>query len=432
MSRPTTVVIDWEVPGTDLDALCGDGATRIEKSLPTVTGLVGVGVLAAYAATVRFDWSWWQYLIAAVITADLVGGVVALSLNSSKRFRHADSIPVARPTASLVRNEVLFTAVHVYPIVVAVAFPGATIWWGLAWYAVPLIAVITLARVPLYLVRPAASIAIALTPLITVATPNPPGFAWLPAVMIAKLVLGGIREEPYRPTRGNIDAVSADAAPALTPNPKPLIARNGPHGKRSKAPIRPAHKTDIAELSRVLARAFHDDPVMMWMLPDPTARARALPMMFAAMTRHHYLPGGGAEVVSQDCAIAGSTLWDPPGRWKTSRREALLMMPTVVRAFRSRVQLAQTVMRTLIQNHPAQPHWYLTFIGTDPSVRGTGLGQALMRSRLERCDDDHAPAYLEATKPDLISFYSRFGFEVTGEIRLPNGPKLWPMWRNPR
>jgi hypothetical protein len=56
-----------------------------------------------------------------------------------------------------------------------------------------------------------------------------------------------------------------------------------------------------------------------------------------------------------------------------------------------------------------------------------------MRSRLDRCDDEHAPAYLEASKRDLLPYYSRFGFEVTGEIKLPDGgPTLWPMWRTPR
>ncbi|MGH3634641.1 MAG: GNAT family N-acetyltransferase [Mycobacterium sp.] len=196
--------------------------------------------------------------------------------------------------------------------------------------------------------------------------------------------------------------------------------------------VRPAQKNDVCPLSCVLARAFHDDPVMTWMLPDSASRARALPRMFATMTRHHYLAGGGAEVASRDGAIAGSTLWDPPGRWKTSRREALLMMPTLIWGFRSRIPLTRTVMEITTQNHPAEPHWYLMTIGTDPPVRGAGVGQALMHSRLERCDDDHAPAYLEASKPDLIPYYSRLGFEVTVEITLPNGPKLWPMWRNPR
>ena len=61
--------------------------------------------------------------------------------------------------------------------------------------------------------------------------------------------------------------------------------------------------------------------------------------------------------------------------------------------------------------HPEEPHWYLMVIGSDPSVRGAGFGQALMRSRLDRCDGEHAPAYLEASKEELVPYYSRFGFE---------------------
>ena len=33
-----------------------------------------------------------------------------------------------------------------------------------------------------------------------------------------------------------------------------------------------------------------------WMLPDDDRRAKGLPRMFAAMTRHHFLPRGGVEV----------------------------------------------------------------------------------------------------------------------------------------
>ena len=72
-------------------------------------------------------------------------------------------------------------------------------------------------------------------------------------------------------------------------------------------------------------------------------------------------------------------------------------------------------------------------IGTDPTVRGKGYGPLLMHSRLDRCDAEHAPAYLEASKPDLVPYYQRFGFEVSGEIKLPRGgPTMWPMWRRAR
>lgn len=83
--------------------------------------------------------------------------------------------------------------------------------------------------------------------------------------------------------------------------------------------------------------------------------------------------------------------------------------------------------------HPEEPHWYLAMIGSDTGVRGGGFGSALMRSRLDRCDAEGAPAYLESSNPENIPYYLRFGFEVTREITMPDGgPSLWPMWRQPR
>jgi len=65
-------------------------------------------------------------------------------------------------------------------------------------------------------------------------------------------------------------------------------------------------------------------------------------------------------------------------------------------------------------------------------VRGGGYGHALMHNRLERCDAEHVPVYLESSNADNIGYYNRFGFDVTGEITMPDGPTLWPMWRRPR
>ena len=197
--------------------------------------------------------------------------------------------------------------------------------------------------------------------------------------------------------------------------------------------VRPPQKADVRKLARTLGRAFYDDPIMMWMLPDAARRAKRLPRIFAAMTRHHFLADSAAEIASNGSAVGAAALWDPPGRWKHSRREELLMMPSFIRAFGLRVSAGRQVAELMKKNHPEEPHWYLAVIGSDPTVRGGGFGQALMRSRLDRCDAEHAPAYLESSNPDNIPYYMRFGFEVTGEIKLPDGgPSMWPMWRAPR
>jgi GNAT superfamily N-acetyltransferase len=196
---------------------------------------------------------------------------------------------------------------------------------------------------------------------------------------------------------------------------------------------RPATRADVKALSVTLGRAFFDDPVMCWMLPDANLRRRKLHRLFAALTRHHHLARGGVEVAPDQEGIGGAALWDPPGQWRTTRAEELRAMPGLFLAFGRSLQRGLAVEELMKKVHPEEPHWYLAIIGSDPDVRGKGFGNALMRSRLDRCDAERAPAYLESSKPDNVPYYQRFGFEITGEIALPDGgPKLIPMWRAPR
>lgn len=196
---------------------------------------------------------------------------------------------------------------------------------------------------------------------------------------------------------------------------------------------RPARKRDVRELARVLGRAFYDDPVSVWLLPDDRSRAAQLTAFFATTTRHHHLAGGGVEVACDGPVIGAAALWDPPNRWKQSRRTQLAVLPALIRAFGMRLAAGRAVSELLDRAHPAEPHWYLAVIGSDPTMRGRGFGQAVMRSRLDRCDAEHCPAYLESSKFENVVYYERFGFVVAEEIALPGGgPKLWPMWRAPR
>ena len=135
----------------------------------------------------------------------------------------------------------------------------------------------------------------------------------------------------------------------------------------------------------------------------------------------------------RDGTVGAATLWDPPGQRKPGLVEQLITTPTMLWAFRSRVPASMRVMELMEKHHPEEPHWYLMLIGSDPSVRGAGFGHALMRSRLDRCDAEGSPAYLENSNPKNEAYYLRFGFEIMGEINLPDGgPPMWPMWRNPR
>lgn len=196
--------------------------------------------------------------------------------------------------------------------------------------------------------------------------------------------------------------------------------------------VRPARRSDIGELSRMLGRAFYDDPACKWQVPDDTVRKTKLHHLWTALIRHHHAAGGGVEVVVRDGIIVAGSVWDPPRRWQFKRHEDLLMLPRLVWAFGTDQSKNNAFVELTHEQHPSEPHWYLAIVGCEPELRGKGFGHALMRSRLGRCDAEHLPAYLESTNPTNVPYYERFGFEVTGEIELPDGPNLTTMWRAAR
>jgi ribosomal protein S18 acetylase RimI-like enzyme len=199
--------------------------------------------------------------------------------------------------------------------------------------------------------------------------------------------------------------------------------------------VRTATPADVRDLSITLGKAFYDDPVAMWMMPGEKSRAARLAKFFATMTRHHHLAGDGVEIAESGQGVAAAALWDPPNRWQHSLGEQLRMLPSFIAGFGLQLMVGRKLvelLESMKREHLEEPHWYLATIGSDPGVRGRGFGRALMHSRLDRCDTEHAPAYLESSKYQNIAYYERFGFTVTSEIVIPGGPTLWPMRRAPR
>ncbi|MBV9412287.1 MAG: GNAT family N-acetyltransferase [Acidimicrobiia bacterium] len=195
--------------------------------------------------------------------------------------------------------------------------------------------------------------------------------------------------------------------------------------------IKKATDADVPRLAESLAAAFHDDPVISWMIPDDDKRLRLGPFGFATWLQKIYMPK--AEVYTDEARAVGA-LWAPPGKWRMSVGLQARLAPRMLKLFG--VRRMPTILKglaTLDKAHPdEQPHYYLGILGTDPAHQGKGLGSAALQPVLERCDREGLGAYLESSKEANIPFYRRHGFEVTGEVHMPDGPPLWPMWRDPQ
>ncbi|MGH6877496.1 MAG: GNAT family N-acetyltransferase [Rhizomicrobium sp.] len=199
-------------------------------------------------------------------------------------------------------------------------------------------------------------------------------------------------------------------------------------GRGGISTARRASDADKVALARTMARAFLEDPFVFWLVPDRDARMRKLPSMFALLFRL----ARAFSACDVTANVEAAALWRPPDTWHIPFRQYVVNGPHLLRIFGGNTLRALGAMDTLERRHPREPHWYLQAIGTDPAFQGKGYGGVLLRHRLSLIDAEGLPAYLEASKESNIPLYAGFGFALTGEIEIRNGPVLYPMWRASR
>ncbi len=174
----------------------------------------------------------------------------------------------------------------------------------------------------------------------------------------------------------------------------------------------------------VLARAFHDDPVMNWACNFPPSLEG-----FFRITLPLFI---GQGLTYMDTDQRGVACWqspDQPVEWPYT-------LATVVDIFRlGGMRAVYRMIRSGTATerfHPRTPHYYLFAIGVLPQCKGQGLGSGLIGNVLRTCDEERMPAYLENSKEENIHFYEGHGFRVVEEVQVASSsPPLWLMWREP-
>ena len=188
---------------------------------------------------------------------------------------------------------------------------------------------------------------------------------------------------------------------------------------------RPARDGDRAVVAGALARAFADDPLMAWLFPGETARRHRLPRFFARLFDEC---GTGAMRWTTGQGEA-TTLWHGPTEPRRTPWQRLGELVPWVHVMGKRLPRAMALGERVEATRLAEPHWYLGIAGCDPSAQGSGRGGAVIRAGLERADAEGLPCCLETAREANLSLYSRFGFEVTEQWRMPDGPSVWSMAR---
>jgi ribosomal protein S18 acetylase RimI-like enzyme len=187
--------------------------------------------------------------------------------------------------------------------------------------------------------------------------------------------------------------------------------------------IEPAGRDRIDALAAVYARAFLDDPIVRWPLPDTPDVHDRIRQVFASI----YLGIADNGVIWEAGDASGFAVWIPAGA-------ADDMFESDAAVQRSLAPLTADdgeryrVLWDWIEARVPTDVWYLDAIAVEPSRQGQGVGGALMRHGLDAAAGAVVDAFLETALARNVRYYERFGFRVVDEGEPePGGPHVWFM-----
>lgn len=191
---------------------------------------------------------------------------------------------------------------------------------------------------------------------------------------------------------------------------------------------------DADRAAQVIAQAFVDDPLCVYMLPFARTRVRTLEKFFRAY--------GGITIKAQRAFGAGEPLqaaafWEFPDQASisVSVKSLTKFLPLLFTYYPIGYFRAKAVMQKqgdLRKKHAAEPHFYLDNIGVAPSARGQGLSSRLIRPFLEMADAQQVIAYTDTVTRSNVGLYEHFGFHCVEECPIPGtGLTVWALRRTP-
>jgi GNAT superfamily N-acetyltransferase len=192
--------------------------------------------------------------------------------------------------------------------------------------------------------------------------------------------------------------------------------------------VRVAGRDDLDALTAVMTTAFSRDPVWgPYAFPDTHARPEQPARIWRAyleMTLRF-----AWTLVTERCEAAA--VWIPPGEPELEPAQEEELGAVLVDELGARqAEVVLAAFGALDAAHPqAEPHHYLSLLGTHSDHRGRGIGMALLGECLSVVDAEGSPAYLESTNPANDRRYMRHGFEPYGTVELTNGHRVTTMWR---
>ena len=185
--------------------------------------------------------------------------------------------------------------------------------------------------------------------------------------------------------------------------------------------VRPLAETEVGAATEILCEAFHDYPVMRWVLESAGADYdRHLSRMvgyFVAARVYRGEPMLGIDHGAELGAVAVLSYPDGPPSPPAMALEREAVWAELGPQARARYE---AFGEAYAPNLVTVPHLHLNMIGTRRSARGLGYGRQLLEHvhALSAADPRFEGVSLTTEDPANVPLYESFGYEVTGQARV--------------
>lgn len=194
--------------------------------------------------------------------------------------------------------------------------------------------------------------------------------------------------------------------------------------------LRLLRSNELEVAAQLVGRGMRDNPsnVTVFRIPDGERRSIAMGRFFVPVLRGVYQRGFvlGAIRSSRLVGICGIAR---PGFCQPDVIEKIKVVPAAVigNPVTTPVRILNWVGEWA-RRDPSEPHWHLGPVVVEPSLRGQGIGTAMLNAFCMIVDGTGAHAYLETDKSENVRLYQRFGFTVVESAEVLEVPN-WFMSR---
>lgn len=183
----------------------------------------------------------------------------------------------------------------------------------------------------------------------------------------------------------------------------------------------------------MLTRAFQEDPLQCYALPDPEIRASLSPAWWSTFLRLGQMCG---DVSITSGPVDGAVISQPPGADVTpevfARAGFQDLVGQVGMESWTRFGEVTDFLGELAEREAPPDHWFVMAIGVDPERQGQGVGTVLMREVIERSRTAGAACYLSTALERNVRFYEQLGFRLMTDVVEPkSGLRFWTFLRDP-